>query len=306
MKNKDKCVLCGARTTGKAPVVISPWIRDLGIKKRTSRFLKCNECDFGFFSYRYSAQEMSKIYSGYRNEAYLKVRNNWEPWYSESYNSNHDSTNWIHSRKVGIEKFLIPIIGETELTIADIGGDTGQFIPDFASKKFVVDPSSKIPVSGVESVIDFRDLPEVDLIIYAHVLEHVADPVLEINTLFLKASKVYIEVPFGVPRITPSRRSKIRFFKKVLRTLHPLFWKNQTRPSSGRSGNSQDTLTQSEHLNFFSEEAIKQLSFRVSAKVEIQRAQIETPDYMKAEVLQCLLIKLNESEVPLLPTMGEK
>jgi hypothetical protein len=289
-----------------APAVISPWIRNLGIKKRTSKFLKCNKCNFGFFSYRYDALEMGKIYSGYRNETYFRFRNNWEPWYSQSYNSNHDSADWIHSRKVGIEEFLFPFIGISNLRIADVGGDAGQFIPDLASKKFVVDPSRKPSLSDVESVADIKDLPEVDLIIYAHVLEHVSDPVLEVSTLFSKASKVYIEVPYGVPRITQSRRSIIRFLRKILRSLHPFLWRNETRPSTGRSVKSEDTLTQSEHLNFFSEEAMEQLSLRVSAKVEIRRAQIETPDYMKAEVLQCLLFKVKEPEVTLVPTVEEK
>jgi hypothetical protein len=297
LKAQVKCVLCGARTSRSAPAVISPWIRDLGIKKKTSRFLKCVECDFGFFSYRYNAQEMSKIYSGYRNEKYLQIRNNWEPWYSDSYNSNHDSPNWIHSRKIGIEQFLIPIIGESVSSIADIGGDSGQFIPDFASRKFVIDPSRKTATAGVESVIDFKDLPDVDLILYAHVLEHVADPVLEINTLFAKTPRVYIEVPLGVPRITKRRRSYLRYLEKLLRSFLPILWRNETRPSSGRTGNNQSILTQSEHINFFSEKAMNQLSKRVNARIKIRIAEIETPDYMKAEVLQCLLIKLHEPSV---------
>jgi hypothetical protein len=306
LNTKEPCILCGALIKQTAPVVISPWIRNLGIKKRTSQFLNCEKCNFGFFSYRYDAPEMGKIYSGYRNETYFRIRNNWEPWYSKSYNSNHDSAKWIHSRKLGIEQFLVTFIGESKLRIADVGGDAGQFIPDLASKKYVVDPSRKPSAYGVESVTDFEDLPEVDLIIYAHVLEHVSDPVLEVSMLFSKASKVYIEVPYGVPRITPSRRSMIRFLRKILRSLHPFLWKNETRPSTGRSVKSEDTLTQSEHLNFFSEEAIEQLSLRVSAKVEIRRAQIETPDYMKAEVLQCLLFKIMEPEVTLVPTVEEK
>ena len=249
---------------------------------------------------------MTRIYSGYRNETYFRVRNNWEPWYSQSYNSNHDSADWIRSRKVGIEEFLIPFIGKSKLRIADVGGDTGQFIPELASKKFVVDPSRKPSFSGVESIADFEDLPEVDLIIYAHVLEHVTDPILEVSKLLSKASKVYIEVPYGVPRITPSRKSMFRFLKKILRSLHPLLWKNETRPSSGRSVKIEGILTQSEHLNFFSEEAMEQLSLRVNATVIISKAEIETPDNMKAVVLQCLLFKMNEPEVALEPTVEEK
>jgi len=298
--------LCRAEIRETAPAVVSPWIRSLGIKKRTSQFLKCDKCNFGFFSYRYDSHEMTRIYSGYRNETYFRVRNNWEPWYSQSYNSNHDSADWIRSRKVGIEEFLIPFIGKSKLRIADVGGDTGQFIPELASKKFVVDPSRKPSFSGVESIADFEDLPEVDLIIYAHVLEHVTDPILEVSKLLSKASKVYIEVPYGVPRITPSRKSMFRFLKKILRSLHPLLWKNETRPSSGRSVKIEGILTQSEHLNFFSEEAMEQLSLRVNATVIISKAEIETPDNMKAVVLQCLLFKMNEPEVALEPTVEEK
>jgi len=236
---------------------------------------------------------MNLIYSGYRGQKYLKVRTRWEPWYSDLYNSNHDSFEWVESRKSSIEKFLMPHIGTPDLSIADIGGDSGQFIPDFASSKYVVDPSKKDPVAGVVCVTELEDLPKVDLIIYAHVLEHVADPVAEINTLFSKSNRIYIEVPFGVPRITESRKSYAGLLKTLIKSLSPKLWKDATQPATGRSIVGESTLTQSEHLNFFTEHSMRVLSNLVGggALMEIHKTQIETPDYKKAEVLQCLFVK---------------
>jgi hypothetical protein len=235
---------------------------------------------------------MGLIYNGYRGQEYFKARTRWEPWYSDLYNSNHDSLDWVESRKFSIEKFLIPLIGKSNLKIADIGGDSGQFIPDFATGKFVVDPSKKVPVSGVVSVTEIEDLPKVDLIIYAHVLEHVADPVAEMRTLFSKSKRVYIEVPFGIPIITKSRKSYIKLFKTLLKSLNPKLWKGATQPATGRSIAGQLTLTQSEHINFFSEHSMRVLSNIVGARIELHRTEIETPDYKKAEVLQGLFVKL--------------
>ena len=48
------------------------------------------------------------------------------------------------SRKSAIEKFLIPHVGKSNVSVAEIGGDSGQFIPNFASSKYVVDRSKKI------------------------------------------------------------------------------------------------------------------------------------------------------------------
>jgi hypothetical protein len=255
-----RCIFCGEKCSTTAPAVVSPWIRQLGIRKRKSHFFYCQFCDFGFFSYRYNSKEMALIYGGYRGQKYLKVRARWEPWYSDLYNSNHDSFEWIESRKSAIEKFLIPHVGKSNVSVADIGGDSGQFIPNFASSKYVVDPSKKDPVAGVVSVTELEDLPQVDLIIYAHVLEHVADPVAEINTLFSKSNRIYIEVPFGVPRITKSRTSYAELLKTLIKSLSPKLWKNATQPATGRSIVGESTLTQSEHLNSFTEHSMRVLS----------------------------------------------
>ncbi len=286
-----RCILCGEKCSTSAPAIVSPWIRELGIRKRRSHFFYCQSCEVGFFSYRYDPNEMALIYSGYRGQKYLKVRTRWEPWYSDLYNSNHNSFEWVRSRKSAIEKFLIPLIGKSDLSIADIGGDSGQFIPDFASSKFVVDPSKKDPVAGVISVAEFHDLPEIDLIIHAHVLEHLVDPVAEIKTLFLKSNLIYIEVPFGIPRITKSRQSYIKLYRTLFSSLSPKLWKEGTQPWAGRSIVSESILTQSEHLNFFSEHSMRVLSNLVGARIELLKTEIETPDYKKAEVLQCLFVK---------------
>jgi tetraacyldisaccharide 4'-kinase len=48
-----------------------------------------------------------------------------------------------------------------------------------------------------------------DLIILSHVLEHVANPIATLKELFSYSNTIYIEVPYGVPKISKKRNSKI-------------------------------------------------------------------------------------------------
>jgi hypothetical protein len=129
------CPLCNSLThNSPKPLrgVISPWIRELtGINKRLSKLNFCSNCFGAFFDYRYNEFEMKKIYENYRGDIYTETRKAWEPWYSQKYNSNHESTEYLEARRKGLENFLIENrVGNLDTAI-DIGGGSGSLIPEF-------------------------------------------------------------------------------------------------------------------------------------------------------------------------------
>jgi hypothetical protein len=271
-----------------APSVISPWIRELiGGGSRVSRYFLCENCECGFFTKRYDSDEINSIYKDYRGPKYLEIRTKWESWYSTSYNTNHDDKDWILSRVNSLTKFLAPEDKQLNVVI-DVGGDRGQYIPDIAKNRIVFDLSHKETLPGIVRISEFNHLPQADLIIYAHVLEHVADPVLELRGLFLKSKRIYVEVPYGVPVINNFRTSKFNFFRYWILSHNKKLWSSYSAPATGREVPANKVLTQSEHLTFFSEKSTQVLANRLGATLRMEKSRIKTPDGNTGLVLQCM------------------
>ncbi len=234
---------------------------------------------------------MSNIYKDYRGSRYLKVRKKWEGWYSTSYNANHESEEWIRSRKESLSEFISRQDLGIYNTVVDIGGNRGEYIPEFAKSKFLLDISEREPLFGVSRIRSLDEVRNIDLIIYAHILEHVQNPLTEMKNLFTYAKTVYVEVPFGVPEINHYRRDQFKFFKHFASSFIPSTWRIHSQPSTGRVVSSKKMLTQSEHLTFFSEKSIRALAEKLHSDVKIEKNEVSTPDLRTGIVLQCLFTK---------------
>ncbi len=275
---------------GGVKAVVSPWIRELGANAhRFSRYYFCLNCKMGYFSYRYSENEMLRIYSEYRGQSYVKTRVKWEPWYDNYYNDAHDENFWIKSRVSALENFLFSNLGFTPSVVVDVGGDRGQYIPQIGQlKNFVIESSSKELMPGVQRIFNLDNIHRPDLIICSHVLEHVSKPLELIESFLSKTKSLYLEVPFGVPIISRKRKSSILFFRKQLKTISPKYWQRDTEPMAGRKSKN-TVLTQSEHINFFTEETFREIAKRLKLKINLQVSTIITPDKAEAQVIQVLL-----------------
>jgi hypothetical protein len=231
---------------------------------------------------------MSKIYSNYRGEIYVKSRLKWESWYNQAFNEEHDSIDFISMRQDSLYKFLHKLLPKTPKKIVDVGGDRGQYIPNFGQiENYVIESSSKEVVNGVRRLSTLDEKIGYDLILYSHVLEHVAKPREEVEMLLRHSDHLYVEVPFGLPYISKTRKSKISFLLKIFQSLAPVMWSRSSKPATGRSSQ-KGVLVQSEHINFFSEKSLQILADSLNLDVHIEVTSINTPDRAEAAVIQCL------------------
>jgi hypothetical protein len=273
--------------------VISPWIRDLAkVSNRLTRLVICSECKGAGFTITYDNAQMNNLYSGYRGFEYGKKRKKWEAWYTSEYNTAHENDEFINERMNKIKGFIQEQGTLDFSSVLDVGGDRGQYIPQFESvtKKYVLEKSNRKLMSGVIRVNDLAEVDSVDLVIYAHILEHVNDPMKEIEELSKISRYIYIEVPSGIPRTSKLRKSRIFQMLVVLASLFPRVWTNLCSPAAGR-GVTVQILRQSEHLNFFTTESLKVLANKLNLICTIQECDIPTPDLRTARVIQVFLSK---------------
>jgi hypothetical protein len=192
----------------------------------------CNECEFLFLDMRFSEQELNALYDGYRNEEYTMLREHYEPGYREKNNRLVSGIDYLNK----VEEFLSPLLN-FPISILDWGGDTGQNTPFKNNNKFlhIYDISKKAPVLNAkivskEEVINF----DYDLIICSHVLEHIPYPtdlIFEIKKSMNTSTILYIEVPYEALMQTNANDPNLNLKKR--------HWH--------------------EHINFFSEKALRKL-----------------------------------------------
>jgi hypothetical protein len=271
--------------------VISPWIRKFGIQKYVSTYFYCQECSLGFFNYRYSPKEMSKIYTLYRGDNYLKIRSEWEPWYTKDFNATHDKPSYIDSRKKYVEIFLLSNLKLIPNTLVDYGGDKGQYIPNLNQKKsYVLEVSEINSLPGIEKISNLSEIEKPDLVILSHVLEHTSDPIEMLDNLLENSKVLYIEVPAGCPQPDKTKESTLKFITTLLSSFNRKFWSSKTQASSGRKSLDR-ILVQSEHINFFTKESFNAIASRLSASIICVESSVPAPDGKQVTVIQCLMTR---------------
>jgi hypothetical protein len=162
--------------------------------------LKCNNCTFYCTLDRFTIEEETLLYSGYRETEYNKLRVLCEPMY-ESRISTFDNEQYMIDRSVGINTLISNNIPDISLikTVLDYGGDTGSHIPKSLanSRKVVYDISGVDTVVGVES-LQQNSTEIFDFVMCCHVLEHKSDldsMIVDIKRFISGTSFVYFEVP---------------------------------------------------------------------------------------------------------------
>jgi hypothetical protein len=263
-----QCICCASTELDRSPAVLMPFVakrvfghepvqiteewglRDLqpGMAYTLCTSLQCQCCGLLFLDYRFSDDEMTRLYQGYRDERYNRERQHYEPGYAAA--SQHyggraayiaDVERWLESR--------VP----SNPAVLDWGGDSGINTPLLGRSRFthVYDISSVAPIAGVQAVdLDAIKHYRYDLITCSQVLEHVAYPhhiLAGIAESLGDETLLYLEVP---------REALIR-----------------DNPGSKRLAALKRHWH--EHINFFTEQSLREL---------VQRAGLQVQEVMYLDV----------------------
>lgn len=218
MRTREACVICGSKALDAYPAVLSPFIAErIGRPATACCLLECRDCSHRFFDAALDDADMQRLYSGYRDPEYLRVRSRWEPWYTAQVNAAiGNDPGEIASRSQALGEYLRGRVPAEVLAgnVLDYGGDRGQFIPPgVGATRYLYDVSGQPPVDGVVPVREPAALKELalDLVLLCHVLEHVAAPAdflahLQQELGAARATQwLYVEVPLERHRILKRR-----------------------------------------------------------------------------------------------------
>jgi SAM-dependent methyltransferase len=205
--------------------------------------MQCQTCGLLFLDIRFDDEEMARLYSGYRGEAYSQQRDAFEPGYAALASTIQDYT----QDTARIEQFLAPHVKPAP-RVLDWGGDRGEHTPfrQAASRCDVYDLSDEplLPSVGRVKRETLTDAAY-DLVVLCHVLEHTPDPEAVVRPAMATMAPdgvFYVEVPYE-PLVAQAPGARDLAPRK--RHWH-------------------------EHVNFYTEEALRAL---------LQRCGLEVTDF---------------------------
>lgn len=197
-ETSGKCILCGSEKVTYDKAHFAPFLIErmfLGEQKST-KIIHCPCCKLHFSEYRPNAEEMSRLYSGYRNKIYVEQRKKYEPNYTNKTISDTQRKEWL-------TEFCMPHLEWEKINhVLDYGGDKGQLIPEKFkyAEKYVYDISGNEVVSGVALLRDYNELRNIkwDFVMCMQLLEHVESPLVtltELVEIMDEGAFLYVELP---------------------------------------------------------------------------------------------------------------
>lgn len=278
----DACICCGANNLASSPAVLMPFVasralgqepleitadwglRDLqpGMAYTLCHSLQCRACGVLFLDLRFTPTQMAALYEGYRGPAYTQQRDRFEPGYAVAAAQDYTRR---HAYIAEVEDWLAPHLPPQPL-ILDWGGGDGRNTPFLGRARVRVhDISGTALLQGAERA-DAQSRQGNDLLVCMQVLEHVADPLAVLQGLLPlmgPQTLLYLEVPHeALVRQHPHGTDL---------TPHKRHWH--------------------EHINFFTEQCLRQLAARVGLRVvDTLRLPIDN-GARQGEVLGLLLVR---------------
>lgn len=211
------CPCCRSSELDVWPAIVSPFVAARALLRAPTRcrLQECRACGFRFFDARLDDDEVARLYDGYRDDRYFRERHRHEWWYTRRANERLGGDEaGVRGRRAALARFLAAHTDAAtharlrcEGRVLDYGGDRGQFIPEGLGRdRLVFDLSGVTPVEGVRAIRDEAELAgqRFDLVLLAHVLEHVSDPtafLARLRALGRAPARLYVEVPLERPRL---------------------------------------------------------------------------------------------------------
>ena len=200
------CLCCNSLNLLFAESCFAPFIVERAVlQSNLTNRVTCEDCGFVFAHYRFTDEEMDRIYRHYRSEEYINDRDAFEPGYR-----NIKMVIEVDSREKAMQDFLGKI---DAARVLDYGGDRGQYIPSMfdTSAKYVYDISNVEPMDGVQKLSELNG--SFDFIMLSGVLEHLPDPLAILKMLKNVCSKyIFIAVP---AKKDPSSPAPSRFHEHI-------------------------------------------------------------------------------------------
>lgn len=273
------CVCCGSADLAASPAILMPFVSHrafgwapveiddswglrtirTGMAYSICKTLRCRECQHVFCDIRFSDAEMGALYAGYREEAYVSLRDHYEPGYRQRNEGLIETVTY----KPDIETFIDPYVAGSP-TILDWGGDTGSNTP-YAGRRArldIFDISGKDVIPGARAVtMAEATASNYDLIVCAQVLEHTpypSDILADIRKAMRPGSILYVEVPFEnvMQEDRPDRET-------IKRHWH-------------------------EHVNFYAESSMRALLMRAGMEILDQKALATSVAGSDVQILQAV------------------
>ncbi len=209
MKVIDYCVCCGSKNVEFTPGAIAPFIADriwgwVPQAHKSSegyefvafplcKTVRCQDCDYVGCDIRFDDEEMGKLYTNYRDEQYVALREKYEPAYRKLNNE-------LENEQVGyfaeMEAFILDDMSVKPARVLDWGGNNGINTPfTDAETVHIYEIGGKAPLYG--KLVNEPE-PPYDLIVLSNTLEHVPYPrnmLRQIKGSMSKDTLLYIEIP---------------------------------------------------------------------------------------------------------------
>ena len=267
-----RCILCGSEKIRTIDTVISDFVMaritdgfvpDQGMNTPV-RLCHCEDCTFGFYDYRFSDEETSRLYADYRGKQYQQTRERYECFYTAKVNDalNRDTIALEEQKRVITKMIGEPVDRELEVAL-DHGGNEGRTFTDQigTKEKYVYDISGVKTVEGVTCLTDEAALGErhYDFIMCNMVFEHLSDPVetlRELRALGSPDTYYYIEVPSEDPFTS---QNKFGILKNLSLLFSPYYspirlvryyFRRRKLPF----------MPMHEHINFFTPRSIRRMA----------------------------------------------